>query len=282
MIDIVTVVFRDELPVLKLQAQSIDLFCNDIDLEKIIVIVNDDGLDLTEIDIGWWGKFSNQVVVMHRRAWPIEYPNNGWLTQQLLKLLGAYSSSSAWAMVLDAKTLLVQPVDPTRLFDSKGRSTWGYWPVIPVFKQSQKIVSELFEINLKNVAGPQGVPFFFNIQVIKELIPEVEKRSGKKFSTWFLDQGMVTEFILYSGYVEYRDGTLDRLYSKEFKKRYDCCNICHSEVNEFDRKYQGMLSDNNLTVSIHRDAWAQLTLMQKELYQNLLISKGISNAKELL
>ena len=93
---------------------------------------------------------------------------------------------------------------------------------------------------------------------------------------------MVTEFILYSGYVEYRDGTLDRLYSKEFKKGYDCCNICHSEVNEFDLKYQGMLSDNNLTVSIHRNAWAQLALMQKELYQKLLISKGITGAKELL
>jgi len=282
MIDIVTVVFREELHILKLQAESIDLFCNNIDLGKIIVIVNDDKLDLSEIDIGWWGKFSSQVVLMHRRTWNIEYTENGWLTQQLLKLLGAYSSSSNWAMVLDAKTLLVQPVDPNRLFDDKGRSTWGYWPAIPVFEQSRKIVSKLFEIDLQNVAGPQGVPFFFNIQVIKELIPEVEKRSGKKFSTWFLEQGMVTEFILYSGYVEYRDGTLDRLYSKEFKKGYDCCNICHSEVNEFDHKYQGMLSNNNLTVSIHRNAWAQLTLIQKELYQNLLISKGISSAKELL
>ena len=110
MIDIITVVFREEIPVLRLQARSIDLYCRNTDLGRIYVVVNDDTVDLNEINLDWWGSFKDRVTVIHRSAWRIDYADNGWLTQQLLKLIATDLCSSTWSMVLDAKTIFVKPV----------------------------------------------------------------------------------------------------------------------------------------------------------------------------
>jgi Family of unknown function (DUF6492) len=277
MIDIVTVVFQDELPVLKLQAESVDLYCQDINLGLIYVIINDDALD---VDPAWWGSFSDRVRIITRTAWPVQYVENGWLTQQLLKLLGAANSTNTWTMVLDAKTILVQPIDLTRIFDKSDRLTWGYFKIFPVFEPAKNIVSKLFNIELKNVAGPGGVPFFFHNGTVRSMIKDIELRTNQVFADWFQQQGMVTEFILYSGYIEYRDTTLDVMYTCN-ANRYKVCNICHNETEVFNLKFIDMMHPDTLTVSVHRGAWKELSEIQRKAYRDYLIIHGISQAKDL-
>jgi hypothetical protein len=62
---------------------------------------------------------------------------------------------------------------------------------------------------------------------------------------------------------------------------YKLCNVCHSEAEDFDRKYQEMLEDANLTVSIHRGAWVKLSNTQKKAYRDLLTLKGLTRAQSL-
>ena len=282
MIDIVTIVFRDELNILKVQAESIELYCQDETLGDIIVVINDDTMTIEDIDPTWYGRMAGRVKVIHRQEFDCKFADNGWLTQQLCKLLAsATNTQSKWSMVLDAKTILVQPVDRARLFDDQHKLTWGYCPIFPVFAPAQQIVSKLFDIKLINVAGPAGVPFFFENKSVREMITEVEKRTQQPFAKWFQDTGMVTEFILYSGYIQYRDGSLDLMFTN-VTQGYSLCNVCHSEVDNFDRKYLEMQEDNNLTVSIHRGAWSQLTDTQKKAYQDLLTTKGLTRATELI
>jgi len=277
MIDIITVVFREELSILKLQAESIELYCQDINLGSIYVIVNDDILD---IDPKWWGSFSDRVRIISRSAWPVQYVENGWLTQQLLKLLGAANSTNTWTMVLDAKTILVQPIDLTRIFDASDRLTWGYFEIFPVFEPAKNIVSKLFNIELKNVAGPGGVPFFFHNGTVRSMIKDIELRTNQVFADWFQQQGMVTEFILYSGYLEYRDTTLDVMYTCNVEY-YKVCNVCHNETEIFNLKFIDMMHPNTLTVSVHRGAWKELSEIQRKAYRDYLIMHGISQAKDL-
>ena len=277
MIDIITVVFREELSILKLQAESIELYCQDINLGSIYVIVNDDMLD---IDPKWWGSFSDRVRIIPRSAWPVQYVENGWLTQQLLKLLGAANSTNTWTMVLDAKTILVQPIDLTRIFDASDRLTWGYFKIFPVFEPAKNIVSKLFNIELKNVAGPGGVPFFFHNGTVRSMIKDIELRTNQVFADWFQQQGMVTEFILYSGYLEYRDTTLDVMYTCN-AEYYKVCNVCHNETEIFNLKFIDMMHPNTLTVSVHRGAWKELSEIQRKAYRDYLIMHGISRAKDL-
>jgi hypothetical protein len=267
MIDIVTVVFRDELPILKLQAKSIQRYCNNLNVGKIIVVINDDTMSDSDINIKWWGSFQQRVVVVHRSHWPINYAENGWLTQQLLKMLATELCVSKWSVILDAKTLFVKTVP---VFDSKPQV--GQLDIYPVFKVSQQRVSDLFDIDLKKQLGPGGVPFVFDNQLVQDMIDKVQNLTGQQFADWFQQQGMITEFILYSGYVIYRYGSLANVYNVE-SSTFVPCNVCHSEVNAFDRKFDEMKNAN--TVSIHRHAWSQLDAEQQNKYIKFLQSRGI-------
>ena len=117
------------------------------------------------------------------------------------------------------------------------------------------------------------MPFFFHNDTVREMITAVETITKKTFSKYFQEKGMITEFMLYSGYVKYRDGGFDHLYSGYFN--YQVVNVCHSEVARFDEKFNTMHNSNVLTVSIHRNAWKQLSTAQQHQYLELLSSKNL-------
>jgi MFS family permease len=52
-------------------------------------------------------------------------------------------------------------------------------------------------------------------------------------------------------------------------------------VDQFDRKLEQMKQPETHTVSIHRNAWSQLTDDQKQQYKNFLIDRGILEAWKL-
>jgi len=78
---------------------------------------------------------------------------------------------------------------------------------------------------------------------------------------------MVTEFILYSGYLEYRDTTLDVMYTCN-AEYYKVCNVCHNETEIFNLKFIDMMHPNTLTVSVHRGAWKELSEIQRKAYRD--------------
>lgn len=277
MIDIVTVVFKQELPVLQAQAQSVERYCQDIGIRNIYVVVNDDESVVGEIDSAWWGALSNKVLVIPRSAFSTDYSDNGWLSQQALKLMTSATSYNTWSMVLDAKTIFVKPLQLSELLDAQERPQVGQLEIYPVFDRSKQIVNELFSIDLQKQLGPGGVPFIINNQMARALIAEVEHRTAMKFPEWFQAQGMLTEFILYSGYIQYR-GFTNVLYNVDNNDLVPV-NICHSEVAAFDRKFKEM--QNALTVSVHRNAWTEFTAEQRQQYQHFLIDRGILAAWKL-
>jgi hypothetical protein len=279
MIDIVTVVFREELDVLKLQAQSVDLYCQGIGIKNIYVVVNDDDSVGQVIDSDWWGSLSSYVKIINRNVFSTGFVDNGWVSQQVLKLLASSVSYNSWTMIMDAKTVITRPVELNQLFDSTGKLTVGYNAIADVFIPSRNIVNQLFDIELSHVAGPSGIPFFFHNDTVRQLISEISQRTNQSFPLWFQQQGMLTEFILYTGYVYYRDHTLDQVYSTD--KSFEVCNICHSEVGIADIKLSSMHSPKILTVSVHRNAWKQLTTEQQTKYCDFLQQKGITSAKDL-
>lgn len=277
MIDIITVVFRNELPVLQAQAQSVERYCQDIGIRNIYVVVNDSEEVVSDIDASWWGALSNKVLVIPRSAFGTSYSDNGWLSQQALKLMTAAVSYNVWSMVLDAKTIFVKPLQLNKLLDDQGRPCVGQLDIYPVFERSKQIVDTLFGINLQKQLGPGGVPFIINNRAARAMIADVETRTSTAFPEWFQAQGMLTEFILYSGYVHLQGG-FDWLYNVN-SCEVAPVNICHSEVAAFDRKFKEM--QNSLTVSIHRNAWTELTAEQRQQYQHFLIDRSIIAAWKL-
>jgi hypothetical protein len=284
MIDLVTVVFRDELEILKIQAQSIDLYCGNLGVRSIYVVVNDEDSVATAVDPVWWGKLKSSVRIVPRSTFSTQYIEDGWISQQILKILGSSMSYNTWSLILDAKTILVAPVDPNRLVNKDGRMVWSAWPIQSEFVDSQQITNKLFNINLTHCLEPGGVPFLFHNNSIRSMIAEISTRVNQDFPVWFQQQKLLTEFILYSGYLEYVHSSLNKICSIPYdKKPYDACNICHSDLEHIDRKLNQMLvyDPNLLSVSVHRHAWDKFDNKQKELYRTVLINKHITQAANI-
>lgn len=268
MIDICTVVFEVELDTLRQQARSIERYCQNIGLENIYVMVNDQ----SHIDPTWWGSLANCVQICPRTELHNNWHNNGWVSQQVLKMLGSAQSDNAWCMILDAKTFFVRELQLNNIMVDNRMAT-GSLPIYPVFEPSKHITDQLFGIDLPAQIGPGGVPFFVEPNMVRRMIAEVELRTGQNFADYFQQQGRLTEFILYSGYVWLVDGTFDQRYYP--KSRLHPVNVCHSEVAEFDEKIHHMRQLSTHTVSVHRNAWPQLTGQQQQQYHDLLTAKGI-------
>ena len=271
-IDLVTVVFEPELPVLRAQAQSINLYCRDLGIKNIYVIVNDHKSAADQIDPAWWGDMQHRVIILPRSTFSTDFVDNGWVSQQVLKLLGAATSFNTWSMALDAKTLFVKPLRFDDLIDSQGRPQTGALGIQPVFEVSRARVSKLFDVDITTQLGPAGVPFLFNTRCVRAMMVDIEQRTGESFPAWFQAQGSVTEFILYSAYLESAHMT-DLLYNTD-RCMLSPCNLCHSEVAAFDRKFREM--QNSLTVSIHRNAWTVLSSDQQQQYRSFLLQRGIT------
>jgi hypothetical protein len=279
MIDLVTVVFQDELPVLKLQAASVARYCQNIGIRNIYVVVNDDDNAIQHIDVDWWGELANRVMILPRSVFSTEFVDNGWVSQQVLKLLAASMSHNAWSMVLDAKTIFVRDVELAELIDPQGRAQVGLMPTFSVFEYARLIVNELFDINMTQQLGPGGVPFMLHNNTVRLMLGEISFLTDQSFPVWFQAHGRLTEFMLYSGYVQYKFGSFDKLYSDQLHFRP--VNVCHSEVGAWDRKFKEMHHTDTLTVSVHRRAWEQLSTQQRQQYKSLLVDSGISEAQQL-
>jgi hypothetical protein len=280
MIDIVTVVFKDELPILRVQAESINLYCKELGTQTIFVMVNDDDSVAESIDPAWWGSLQSQVRIIPRSYFACQFVENGWVSQQLLKLLAGSLSYNTWSMLLDAKTLVSDYVTSEIFVANSEQLNLGIDPVQEVFEPAAKIAGDLFGIAVAHVAQPAGVPFIFNNQDVRQMIDKIETITHDNFAEWFQRQGMLTEFVLYTAFIQYKYQELTKVYLGHNRTKL-CNNICHSELKIFDIKLQQARDRRPLTVGVHRNAWRQLTEQQKQSYRDYLESVGLTTARSL-
>jgi len=280
MIDIVTVVFEQEIPVLRAQAQSLALYGQKLGIRNIYVVLNDAETIASQIDPAWWGPLANSVLVIPRTAFSTPFVENGWVSQQVLKLLAASMSYNTYSMIMDAKSLLVKEIDPAEFISDTGQIHTGLLDIYPVFEPSRKITNELFDIDLKKQLGPGGVPFIMHNDTVRMMIAETTIRTKTSFPYWFQQQGMLTEFILYSGFVQFLCGDLTVLYSDKNKLGTQV-NVSHDEVDQWNQKFFQMTRLNTFSVSVHRTAWKNMLLQQRNEYKEFLIQRGIEAAADL-
>jgi len=280
MIDIVTVVFEPEILVLRAQAQSLALYGQRLGIRNIYVVLNDTETIAAQIDPAWWGPLANSVLVIPRTAFSTPFVENGWVSQQVLKLLTASMSYNTYSMIMDAKTVLVRELDPEEFISNTGQIYTGLLDIYPVFETSRQIVNKLFDIDLNQQVGPGGVPCIVHNDTVRMMIAEVTSRTQQSFPTWFQQQGMLTEFILYSGFVKFLCGELTVLHGTD-NRMGTPCNVSHDEVGAWDHKFEQMSHQDTVTVSIHRGAWANLDSQQQQQYRDLLINHGIEAAADL-
>lgn len=279
MLDTVTIVFKEELPILKVQAESINLYGQEMGIQTIFVVVNDNDNLVDQIDPGWWGSLKDRVRIIPRSYFGCTFVENGWVSQQALKILTSALSTNQFSMILDAKTIIVKKATIDLVLPG-GKPIGGTLQIPEVFYPSAKIVGELFGVTLTHNGGSGGVPFIFNNSTIRNMLIEIKSRTGQEFSDWFQEQGMVTEYLLYVGYNLYLHGEMNKFYS--LTHPYSVANLCHSQTAIIDNKLLEMQEPIRLTISAHRRAWAVMNEKQRSAYKQILISRGLTTARELV
>jgi len=281
MIELITVVFEKEIPLIKIQANSIAQYIDSGDIERITVVVNDVDAVCELIDVAWYKQNAHKVRIIARSQWGYTNRMTGWEGQQLCKLLAASESVSQWSMVLDAKTWFVKRLNLALLFDEAERPRVGLSTVNEHFVTGVKFIEQLYNVDLAQVIGPSGVPFMFHTETVQALVNSVAD-FAEFFQTNVRHPNFISEFHLYSGYFLWRHKDYNKHYNP--KSYYSYRNISEWEADNFDFIF-GEVSGayRPLTASVHIRAYKKLSPTQVAQWCKFLYdSKIIDNEQETL
>jgi len=195
---IVTVVHRTDLPLIKLQARSLNRYLDRSFVRKIIVVDNSPSKPIQPEELlPQYGSLPVHIVTAHQIA------ASGWRTQQVHKLLIARQITTPYYLLLDAKNHLINRVTRSTFVAPDGRLRLGANPYHKHPLHSHLLRScEYFSIDPTELLDrfvQTITPFPLTTMMVQHLLDEME-RDGKPFELAFLRSGG-TEFFLYAAYL---------------------------------------------------------------------------------
>jgi hypothetical protein len=201
---LVTVAHLLDLPLLKLQARSLNHYLDRRFVKDIIVVDNSTNGALPPDQL--LPQYGNLPVRVIKAAdiTPVPQGTYGWFTQQIYKLLVAKHVTTERYIILDAKTHLVDPLDST-MFDAPdgriraGRYRYGHHTL----RRYLLRCCEYLHVEPPAVMDcmlATTPPFTMMTEVVRSLVADIEKRENCPFAEAFLRRGL-TEFFLYGTYI---------------------------------------------------------------------------------
>lgn len=248
-IDVATVVYRREIPLLALQARSMALYLDPEAFGRIFVLVNDrneaDCVADVEALRSQWGPFASRVEVLGgdavfaggprprgatqriRRAvtrrrvlWPFGIKsgwrgNRGWAIQQAMKLRVGRLSRAPFVLLLDAKNHFIRPVGAASFVGPTGRAKCQR--VVPGDKQRRYILASFRRLGLEPPAhdapAPRTVtPVCLPRCVLNESLADLEARVGAVEDFFARKTTEESEFMLIYASVVSRHGDWSGLF----------------------------------------------------------------------
>ena len=234
-LDLVTVVFAAELPLLVLQARSIARYAEADALGEIVVIANeaDEAAGCAAIEAlrGEYGRFAGRLRVVapsslleapsgafarlearwvsrwraRRRALfrrgtnPTGWGgNSGWAMQQAFKLLSVRVCRSSHVVFLDAKNHFLRPLEASLFVDERGRARSR--ALDPDERQRGWIAASFAALGLScpppERAPPSVTPFAIERDRLAEAVERLSRRLGALERFFALRRRGATEFML--------------------------------------------------------------------------------------
>lgn len=278
-IDFLTVVYKPEIDLLINQGASFDLRVKSENVDNIFIIINDDDINLVDsIDPTWYKKHSSKVKILTRQD--INYipgeQEQGWHTQQMVKLLGVAQSNNDWVMVFDSKTWFARDFHIEKMFDGN-RSKCGLIPWNDWFKVGGQKYAKLLGVETQCGIWPNGVPHIMKPAVTRNMMQYTSELVKKPFQQFFeennKDRDMITEFICYDVYCQ---------WSGDYEKHYvdgnfnvNVKNLADHEIENFEIWLQSLIKERPLTVSIKSAAFPLMSEQQLTKWHHYLLSIGL-------
>ena len=287
-LDLLSVVYHQELEILKTQGRSIDLRFSQEVLDTIYIIINDDETKKEEICSEWWGKHSSKITIIHRSELgyvPTPYLR-GWFTQQICKMLGVANSKSDWCIILDAKTWFMRDYTVELCFKRGKAKIENGKNYSPFWNDGVNYIKTFLNFDNLIWLSPGGVPFFAKPYIMQDTISKIENVSQQNFISWFEKNCQfpskvnpttngITEFVCYNAYISTVPNLFDETYANE--QNFSIFNITDYEVEagKFDGWFQKLRLSNPFTASIHPRAIPLLKDEQLSLWNAYLKERGL-------
>jgi hypothetical protein len=222
MLDLATVTFHDELPLLDLQAKSFHNIGPDV-VNSIYVLVNDIRFDecahhIEKVSKPLYGTHAHRVRVVSPAALGATGRIGGWITQQAMKLAVSRIATSDHIVILDSKNHFVHPTALEVFFDAEGRPKTTVRVHEPGSMMRLWLDHSLDFFGLGHLgdlpAPPASTPYPARREDLLGAVAEIEARSGCGLFEYFGSKpDQATEFFLLYGYLLSRYGHIERAVS---------------------------------------------------------------------
>ena len=282
---LVTIVFRDEVGFLRLQARSLAMYLHRKMFREIIVIANEPPAmpdDWHERVMRAYADFGCRVRILTVSDLTDVPLRSGWFSQQVLKLLVAKLVKTEFYLLLDAKNHLTHPFKPDHLEgDGKPRMfTHSYrahtlrrylYPTLEYFGLS-KDHADRFNATI--------TPFAIHSQTCRDLLRFVEQKEQQRFEDVFMKhRPQMTEFFMYGSYLRTQReiGDLYNLDGYNYPvvwKEWTADHTVHGHISRAEREHLSFFS-------VHRASVPLLTLAGRQAVAEFWTRRGLfPNAQE--
>lgn len=285
--DFFTVVYKSELCLLKLQAISFEKFVNPEIINNIYVIVNDHEPDFSfswiyKNVIRCYGDLAPKVRILETRfVDQYALKHDGYIAQQIVKLMAHTLSISPYYCVLDAKNFFIKPISIDNFFDGRPRINF----------EEYKSDYQVYLINgYYNYNGVQQndrtynlpammTPFVFSVENVKSMINAMEARSGKYFAQAFASAiDGHAEFLAYSTYL-WRNKALG-IYSRSGRMSLTLWEGYWLGPDALTAALNTALSGEEFMVGLHTKRIRQMDVAEHEVFGRFLNKIGLFQLSE--
>lgn len=306
---IVTVVYLEELPLLRLQARSIRRWFRSADIEKIVVCINQREVSRTihslEALLSEYGELASKVeiktgddifshkgeilaplliyrkflarnlsrIVRPRTGWRA---NDGWNIQQAFKLAIARHVTSRYILILDAKNIFIKDVAFSDFVASDGRARAG-------FSRSNRFNAKWFPgsarvLGLKERHHPDLflkflTPFCYERTLVVELLDFLEQQKVPVEYIFSTPGNKATEFMLISAWTSCKGKSVDTVFAGNLLRSYTV--FSGMDMTLAKRIFQEAVDEGGKCIGLHSKSIDALISEHESLIVRLLIDGEI-------
>jgi hypothetical protein len=276
----VTVVFEPEHLLLWLQARSMATFLPDDLVEEIVVVDNSSrsmSARVREHVMAEYGPLSAKVRILRPRDICSMPRMVGYRSQQVLKLCVANHVATEHFVILDAKNHFVATIERGLFEAPDGRARLGTNSYVS-HRLRPRLEHALRYVGLNPGAYVQQFtttvpPFVFVTAVVKSMIDDIERNSGRSFPREF-DANALTEFFLYASWIVAHNGSLDDFYELQPASRpYIWAKA--ADLEGVERAIQAATDARSAVFAVHRLALSRLDAESAAALSDFWVSRGL-------
>lgn len=287
-LDFVTVICHEDLPLLKLQAKSIKKFLDPNCIGRIFLIVNELAPEMvystlaTEVLPEYQDLISHIEIIPFTRLMRPHVAVSGFRTAQTLRLLASRIVGTADYVALDSKAHFIRPAVYNSFADPRSGKARAYKQrKLPNSPQEYEAAYEYFEAPTPEFFLPVRAPFTFRTAVVRQMLEAVEAREEAHFDDFFTSATHnMSEFAMYQAWIALQPDGFDAHYRFGGRNAAGIFARAPSTPEGMEEVLANLGADATQVFSLHRKRVATLPDDAASRIVSVWVSSGLFGSED--